>query len=143
MGTRIFDDEKTILTTSDNLQLDDKFDNVSSKIYLSFAATNDANIYLSASEGFRSGGFNSPANAQAGSPISYGPEEVLTYELGAKASWLNNSLNSEVSVYYTDYSEFQAFFFDPLLFKSVQKNVGEAEIKGVEWDILMGYPFRV
>ncbi|ARN73793.1 TonB-dependent receptor domain-containing protein [Oceanicoccus sagamiensis] len=60
IGTRVFKDDRSIFTAADGLTLDDDFDNVSSKIHLSYAATDNANIYFSASEGFRSGGLNPP-----------------------------------------------------------------------------------
>ena len=64
------------------------------------------------------------------------PENVLSYELGFKSSWLtNNSLNIEAAIFYSDYKDFQGNYFDPLLLRGVNVNIGEAVVNGVEWDV--------
>ena len=136
VGSRLFKDKRTLLNESDGIPLEDTFNNVSSKFYLSYAASEDANIYLSVSEGFRSGGFNNAATVLAGGALSYDPENVLSYELGFKSSWLtNNSLNIEAAIFYSDYKDFQGNYFDPLLLRGVNVNIGEAVVNGVEWDV--------
>ncbi|ARN73821.1 TonB-dependent receptor domain-containing protein [Oceanicoccus sagamiensis] len=135
MGSRVFRDDRSILTMDDGLMLEEEFDNVSSKVYLSFAATDNANIHFSVSEGFRSGGFNPPSDSAAGAPPSYEPEELLTYELGTKASWLNNTFITEVAFYYSEFTNFQGAVLDPSTSLTAFKNSGEAEIKGFEWDL--------
>ena len=134
-GARAFKDKRSLLSVASDFKSEDEFDNVSSKIVLSFAVTDDANVYMSASEGFRSGGFNSQNNIVAGGAKSYGPEEVLSYELGAKAFWFNNSLNTEVAVYHSNYVDYQTSSFDAAALVTIVDNAGDAKVKGIEWNI--------
>lgn len=60
-------------------------------------------LYATASKGFRSGGFNTAAN-----PRQYGPEDIVSYEVGNRGSLLGDALQYEVAVYHSKYSNVQA-----------------------------------
>jgi len=72
-------------------------------------ATDDAMVYLTASTGFKSGGFNSfylgsgedPADAE------FENEEVFSVEIGSKMSLLNGAAELNVAIFYTDYDDLQ------------------------------------
>jgi len=64
---------------------------------------------------------------------SYEPEIVDSYEIGLKGDFLDNALKVNLGVYYYDYSDFQGIF--PNAGGSIIKNIGQAEGKGVEFDI--------
>lgn len=65
--------------------------------------------YVSASRGFKSGGFNGRANAAAETKTAeYNPEYVWTYELGMKWRSADNRLQANVAAFHSDYSDFQA-----------------------------------
>ncbi|MEW6998758.1 TonB-dependent receptor [Colwelliaceae bacterium BS250] len=64
---------------------------------------------------------------------SYDPEIVDSYEIGMKSDFLDNTLKVNVGVYYYDYQDFQGLF--AANGGSIIKNIGEAEGKGVEFDI--------
>ena len=132
LGGRYYEDDKSQLFVFDNVVLSDKtasFDNTSFRGALSYAVTDSANIYLSVSQGFRSGGMN------FASPVPYNPEKMLSYEVGAKARLLDNTLSVEAALYHSDYTDYQAFSVDPQL-RLVTSNPGEAEIQGIEWSTL-------
>ncbi|ARN73814.1 TonB-dependent receptor [Oceanicoccus sagamiensis] len=132
-GTRVFKDDRSIFTAENGFSGEDDFEKVSSKIHLSYAASDDMNVYFSIAEGFRSGGFNPPESSGS---VSYGPEELLTYELGTKAAWLDDRLTTEFAIYFSEYDDFQSDAFDPDdLTLVLLQNSGTAEIQGIEWDV--------
>ena len=126
LGTRYFEDERTFRSPPSGAQ-NATFDKLSSKFSISYGLTDDTNIYLSISEGFRSGGFNK------GTAILFSPESVISYELGAKASLLEGRLRAEAAIFHSEYSDYQSDAFNPQIGIGQTQNPGDAEIKGVEW----------
>jgi outer membrane receptor protein involved in Fe transport len=123
LGTRYFEDEQFSSTLGKVA-----FDKVSSKVSLSYTVADNASVYASASQGFRSGGFNRP-----GTP-AYGSEEVNGFELGYKASLLEGRLNAEAALYFSQYDDYIMQTIDPLVSPSpFNANGGEAEIQGFEF----------
>ena len=65
--------------------------------------TDDKMVYFSFSTGYRTGGMNSrpftPAQLD-----SYGPENLKSYEIGAKTDWFDHRLRVNVSAYTADYN---------------------------------------
>ena len=74
---------------------------------LDYKLTDDSLLYASASEGFKSGGFNGRANSVAETG-AYDPEYVWTYELGTKNTLSDGRLRLNFDVFYSDYTDFQA-----------------------------------
>ncbi|MGY3038911.1 iron complex outermembrane receptor protein [Rhodanobacter sp. TND4EL1] len=65
--------------------------------------------YVSASRGFKSGGFNGRANSAAETRTAeYNPEYVWTYELGLKWRSTDNKLQANIAAFHSDYTDFQA-----------------------------------
>lgn len=65
--------------------------------------------YVSASRGFKSGGFNGRANTAAETRTAeYNPEYVWTYELGLKWRSTDNKLQANLAAFHSDYTDFQA-----------------------------------
>lgn len=60
-------------------------------------------LYATASKGFRSGGFNTAAT-----PRNYGPEDIVSFEIGNRGSLLGDTLQYEVAAYHSKYSNVQA-----------------------------------
>jgi iron complex outermembrane recepter protein len=85
---------------------------------LSYKPTRDTLLYASASRGFKSGGFNGRVNSIAdvtqivnGVPTIvpyFKPETVWTYEVGAKAEFLDGRVRLSADAFYSDYKDFQA-----------------------------------
>ena len=129
VGTRYFEDDKEALDVrTENVPREASYDDISSRFYLSYAMNNDANLYMSISEGFRSGGLN------VGGADPYDPEQLIAYEFGVKANLLDRRLKTELAIFYSEYSDYLSISFDSNLNVATQ-NVGVAEIKGVEWNI--------
>jgi iron complex outermembrane receptor protein len=101
------------------------------QVSVEFRPTENILTYLKYSEGFNSGGFN--ANLYSGiAPLSFGPEEVESWELGFKSTLMNRRLRLNAAVYSTDYLNKQETFFLASAGGFVTTNAGAAESEGFE-----------
>lgn len=123
-GLRYFDDQQTY-TAGPTVQ-NGSFHTTNPRAYAEFKVVDDVNIYTSAAKGFRSGGFNSLNQP------SYGPESVWTYEFGTKTSLLGHSLNTDIALFYSNYSNYQIVGITSTGL-DITSNAGDARIKGIEW----------
>jgi len=97
--------------------------------------TPDAMLYGTYSEGFRGGGFNRAAGI-GGIPATFDTDDVESYELGWKTTWLENSLRFNGAIYTVDFSDLQQGILDfSIANTSFFDNVGAAEITGAEFEI--------
>ena len=128
LGSRYFKDDRRFedLVAATG-SLENSFDQVSSSLKVSYAANDDSNIYFNISEGFRSGGFNSNG-------VTYKPENLISYTLGAKTVFLDGRLNVDGSVFRSDYKDYQSL---TVLTTSgaITGNPGEVEIEGLELSV--------
>ncbi|MEO1310164.1 MAG: TonB-dependent receptor, partial [Pseudomonadota bacterium] len=83
------------------------FDAVTGRAVLNWAATDNANYYVSFSRGFRPGGVNPSTGGQAGGADTFDDETVLAYEIGAKLVGLSGALRANLAAFYYDYTGFQ------------------------------------
>ena len=104
----------------------------------------DVMIYGSIGTGVKSGAFNStpdPVGDYAANNLVTGHEEVTSYELGMKSSWLDNRLNLNFALFRMDYDDLQVRLGCvncgpggiPRRFLS---NAGTAEGEGFELDLV-------
>ncbi|MDE2436413.1 MAG: TonB-dependent receptor [Sphingomonadales bacterium] len=80
------------------------------------------NLFAKIATGYVSGGILSG--------IPYKPENLTSYEVGAKTQFLDNRMRLNVSAYYNDYKDLQTQNF--INGKQFFDNAGKAKIKGVE-----------
>lgn len=109
----------------------DSWDAWTPRVSLAFQAKPETMLYLSASRGFKSGGFNGrPQDRPQLDPFD--PETVWTYETGFKQQWGLNTLNG--AVFFSEYEDIQ--FATSLVDNGtpvfVTQNAGSAEIFGFE-----------
>ncbi len=106
---------------------------------LSYQANDGIMLYGQFSNGFRNGGF--PARTPPGSglnfdDVSYGPEFVDSFEIGAKTSFLDNALRLNAALFIADYTDQQinGTVVDPESNGTVStiQNVGASKIQGIE-----------
>ncbi|MEQ8485281.1 MAG: TonB-dependent receptor [Pseudomonadales bacterium] len=115
-------------------QISDTFSNWLPGAGLRFAVNDRINVYASVQTGTRAGGFNTTTTQPANIP--YDPEESVTWELGAKSTWMEGRLNVNASVFLFEQDDFLLFAEDPVNpFFSALQNVGKAETVGVELEI--------
>lgn len=113
--------------------LDASWDKVLWKAGGEYDISENVMTYLTASTGYRAGGFNSSI---PGVPETYDPEEVLAWELGFKNFLLNGSMTLNVAAYYNDFSDMQAQSFVALpgdtAVTEYTENGGAVDVMGVE-----------
>ena len=111
-----------------------------------FDVSDDAMLYLTYSEGFKSGGFTqrvfppivAPFTAPAGTPDldlipTYEPEFVESVEFGAKMSFHEGRIKLNGALFQSDYKDLQVQVFNSVA--PVTQNVGTATIDGVELEL--------
>lgn len=110
------------------------FDQVTSKLVLSYRPSDGMLYYLSAAEGYRSGGFN-VALQDPLLPDAYDPDTTWNYELGVKSSWQEGQVTINGALYYVDWSDMQILVRDPDTLIVYTDNAGKAESRGGEIEI--------
>ncbi|WP_309091869.1 TonB-dependent receptor [Phenylobacterium sp.] len=113
---------------------------------LAYRWNDDVMTYASYSRGYKAGGFNldreqAIALTPAGTPnftadpdTSFRGEFVDSYELGAKTSWLNNSLLLNAALFYQKYEDFQLNTFVGTAF--VVETLPKVTSRGVDVDFI-------
>ena len=85
----------------------DDWTDFSPKAGIEFQPSNDLLLYLSFSEGFRSGTFNGRGGAPEAIATAVDPELVTTYEAGFKSEFMDRRARLNASIYYNDYEDLQ------------------------------------
>ncbi len=144
-------------TTSD-FHGEETFSKATPRLSLSWQPNEQQLVYISYSEGFKSGGFD-PRGQSTLAPdtdgdgvvsgaevfefMKFEPETVNSYELGIKSELLGGRMNSRLAVFWSDYSDVQipgsvAYDSDGdgILdqFVGTTTNAAAADIKGAEWE---------
>jgi len=106
------------------------------KFTLQYQATTDLMAYATASEGFKSGGFNGAASSLAVF-TAYNPEYLWNYEVGVKSEWLDHRLRANVTGYLMNYRGIQENNQQntPEGLVITLANAGNAQIKGSEGEL--------
>ena len=73
---------------------------------LNYKLNPDILLYVSATKGFKSGGWNARGYSPSG-VLPFGPEKVWSYEAGVKSEFFNHHLRANVNVYREDVSDLQ------------------------------------
>lgn len=112
------------------------------KFGIDFFATEDLMLYITASRGFKSGGYNS-IQAPPVLESRFDPEKIWAYEAGLKGTFLNNHLRTNLAVFFYDYKDLQVTINDAGL--SRIRNAASAEIKGLDLQVnaLVSEQFQV
>jgi iron complex outermembrane recepter protein len=107
---------------------------------LDYRASDDVMTYASVSTGFKAPGFQTQyifsTDAFAAAPSR--KEDVTTYEVGLKSSWLDKALTFNLASYYSDYRGLQQVLTVPSpigINTPVLTNVDKAELYGLEADL--------
>ncbi|HTW35490.1 MAG TPA: TonB-dependent receptor [Rhizomicrobium sp.] len=109
--------------------------NVSPQATLTWHPTSDMMFYAAYKQGFKSGGFSTPAlipyDANAENQ-SFKPETAKGYEIGTKFSQLNGSLTGDITAYHYAYYDLQQTAFNAATTSYYIQNVCCATTQGVE-----------
>ena len=115
LGSGSFDPANTgsifFVTQTDFQNLTRSDEEFTPRISLSYKPTDTLNLYATYAQGFKAGGFDPRARADLDplglSEQGFGPETVDSYEIGAKGSFFDNSLNLSAAIFYAEYSDQQ------------------------------------
>ena len=94
--------------------------------------TKDLGAYVSATRGFKPGGFNNVATVVQQGPFK--AESIYAYEIGAKTLFLDHRLRLNVAGFYSDYSNLQVESLTALGTQNVT-NAAKAKFYGVDVDL--------
>jgi iron complex outermembrane receptor protein len=109
------------------------------KLGLEYKPTDGLLYYFSYARGFKSGGFNgrpTPGPGGQFAPVqAYDPEEMDSYELGAKTQFADDRVRLNVAAFYSDYKGIQLLRVgESGFFETV--NAAESRIQGLEAELL-------
>ena len=93
------------VSTPIDAQLDRATDNIDWLLRVSMDIGDDSMLFASAATGTKSGGFNSVNGAAE--DREFDDEETLTYELGIKATLLEQRVRVNATAFYTEIEEYQ------------------------------------
>ncbi len=125
---------------------------VTPKAVISWSPDRDNMVYASASKGFRPGGINTgvggicdPNLTTLGLPVVNGRPKVpgqfdsdslWSYEIGSKASMLDHNLQINASVFFIDWKNIQQNVYLPICGEQFTANLGKAESKGGDINVI-------
>jgi iron complex outermembrane receptor protein len=136
VGLRYSVDEKSLNESSDLLgttgynTVNANWGAFTPKFVLSYDLDPDKMLYVSATRGFKSGGFNIGALQNT----AYNPEYVWSYEAGLKSRWFDGRLQANLDAFYYDYSNLQVTQY--FVGKTIITNAASAQADGVEAEII-------
>jgi len=112
-------------------------ENLSGKITLDYAATDDLLIFGTIGTGFKSGGYNGALANDIAQFAPYQEEETLTAELGLKATLFEGSMQLNGALFYYDYRDKQVTGATDTLVGPLTTtvNVPRSEIEGAELEL--------
>jgi len=93
-------------------QQSEKYKNFSGKVALDWKLTEEQFLYAFVADAVRPGGLNVPVGL--GLPAPFQAEKVKTAEAGWKSTWLDKRLQSQASVFFNKYDNFQVSIGYPL-----------------------------
>lgn len=140
-GIRYSEDEKyTILFrnltefTNPRGQNRAKFNAVTYLGKAQYFLSDDANVFVSYSKGYKAGGFNTRSTTLD----PFKPETLKSAEIGLKSSWLDRRLQTNVSAFFNKASDQQVSEFrgGASGATNVVTNAGSSEYTGVEFEIV-------
>ena len=82
----------------------DKWDRITWRAVVDYKLSDEAMLYASYATGFISGGYTETCSSPA-TCIPFQPEKNWNAELGLKSRWLDNTLQANIAVFYTQYSD--------------------------------------
>jgi iron complex outermembrane receptor protein len=117
-------------------QADESWDSLTPRVALNYKVSEDVLAYVSAAQGFKSGGFNGRITTSA---QSFDPETLWSYEGGLKSELFDGRARVNLAAFFQKYTDLQLsrFAADPVTgdFTSVFDNAGGADFYGLEAEV--------
>lgn len=118
------------------------FDSFNPRFNLSFKVSDDFLIYGNVAKGFRSGSFQTPAQAASASaalgvtiPTNIQPDKVWSYEVGAKGKFADGVVTIDAALYQIDWTNIQ--LQTTVNGVATLSNGGNAKSKGIDLGIIL------
>ncbi|WP_374572185.1 TonB-dependent receptor [Phenylobacterium sp.] len=134
--------------------LDRTWTSTDPRLTIDWKPTHDVMVFVTASHGYKSGGFQWAVTDPTLAARIFDPEEVSYYELGAKTRWLGGALVLNGSLFYNDYKNLQVQRLVAIPgggASNVISNAAASTIKGTEvevtarpgagWLVNLGYAY--
>lgn len=107
-------------------------EHVSPSLNLQYDVNDDVMVYVSASQGFKGGGFNEAEASGDIGRFEYEDEEANSLELGGKMTLLDGAAELNGALFYTEYDDRQVSAFEGTTF--VVGNAAKSTTQGLELD---------
>jgi outer membrane receptor protein involved in Fe transport len=92
----------------------------------------DTMVYFRLATGYRPGGPNAlPIAPPPGTPVVYGPDKTVNFELGVRSTQLDGRLSIDVAAFHVDWTNIQ--LFETVNNVGINVNGGKAQSQGLEW----------
>jgi iron complex outermembrane recepter protein len=111
-----------------------KFSEWTGRVVLDYKISDDNLLYASYSRGYKSGGINPPLQPIFSVPESFGPENIDSFEIGSKNTFLDGTLRFNLTGFYYKYKQLQLSRI--VARTSVNDNVN-ADIYGLEAEAII------
>ena len=108
------------------------FSDTTPMVNIAYAFSDNLNVYLKYSEGFKSGGFNGEAGNEVEAVRPLKPEQQKTWELGAKSTLFDGTLQLNAAIFHNTVEDMHVTQFSGSPGVSYIRNAGEATVKGIE-----------
>jgi iron complex outermembrane receptor protein len=134
VGQSFFDGSGNPIVIGESTRVDDDWDEWSPRVGVQYQWSDDLMTYASYAAGFKSGGFFGRI-VQVQRVPSYDPEEVDTYEIGAKSEWWDSRVRVNGAVFYSEYNDKQEEIIVPDATGNVDTavlNASDAQLFGAE-----------
>ena len=147
-GNDTYDDQGILYPNHDQLfdpnttSWEDDWSNVSGRIGFDYALNDDAMVFGSISQGYKSGGFNTRLTVEGNAVDGYVSPEFATepfdeetninYEVGVKSDLFDGRLRFNSSLFYYIYEDLQVLLADGN--SPVARTVNASEVTGYGWD---------
>jgi len=121
--------------------LEESWNDLSGRLGLDFAVSDDVLLYASVSKGFKSGGFPAGTTLSTEQVVPYDPEELVAYEIGMKSMLAARRVRFNAAAFYYDYRDKQEFAYVPASVpgappSQVLTNAGKARLYGAEAEMV-------
>ena len=114
----------------------DSWSDVTQKVSLNYQPVDNLMLFVTYSEGFKSGAFPSQSNLPSVAGQSVAPENVSNIEVGFKSTLWNNRIQFNAIYYNMDYDDLQVFELNSSLLLVLLNAQAESKGLDVEFNIL-------
>ena len=142
LGARYTDEEKTVDfqgtvnsagMVAAGIPLSQSEQEITPRIAYAHKFTDNLMMYASATNGFKSGGWNARGSS-SGALQAFAPETIWSYELGMRGDWVDGRLRTNITLFYSDLEDLQTTSATPDG-QFLTTNAGGLEVPGIEAEI--------